>query len=42
MTKLMNKNEREEHLELLAEYGLSEDEDDALTDIMHSHDFDGW
>lgn len=38
----MTAKEREEYLKLLAEHGLSEEEDDALTDMMHSHDFDGW
>lgn len=40
--ELCLKKEREEYLESLANYGLTEEEDDALTDIMNDHDFDGW
>lgn len=38
----MGEEEREEYLKLLAEYGMTVEEDDALTSIMHDHDFDGW
>lgn len=33
---------RDEYLESLADYGLTEEVDEALTDIMNDHDFEGW
>ena len=34
--------ERLEHSKLFSQYGLTEEEEDALSDVMNHHDFDGW
>lgn len=40
MNKVRKEKEREEYLELLASYGMTEEEDEAMTDIMHDIDFE--
>ena len=39
MDKLDKKKEREEYLKLLAEHGMTEEEDEAMAHLMYEYDY---